>query len=610
MANVGYIQNWRAGRLKFSHLILVACLFSAAFLLYLPSELGAALTIPPDSSEYSICLVNLFEHGKFGFTLNGEWYPSRYSPWFSLTCLTPAYLLSGGNPLCFHWAILAFSLVLLVLIFEFGRRVGLGWAAPVPPLLLMFLPDFVFYSRVVMTEIPYTALLAVNTLLFARFAAARNHSRRLCLVAGALVAWLGMVRVTGIPMILAFVAVLVVKRESWRSAIKRILLVVLPSSAYILGNLSYNRVVFGNFFRSGYNYWVSVPCDFPKITFNMDNAGTVAYMLTHETIGLFMIATVFLTLAFWLSVILGRFGGVRGNGWFVAATSYLFLQTLALALLYGGYYWADTRFFLPITICFLPLAIFAVMTILSACCGFHLRIPLTVAVIVLCLVVVVRARTRYLYMAEGRPIWLAEAQIASAVLPPGSVVLQQGDPNVLDHFGFRDRGIRLFPIRRDFDYVKHMTAPRRINHLVDAPESVEQTILPALVSSGVCGLPFPFVAEERPEVIRDFLSRGCRVFLLQSHFYGKKYFEEFKSRVEGMGLVLKLFGVWNVPCIAPSPVRHLYDRLLFPDCSMDLRPEITAVYYEIVPGGASLGEGPAKRRGETDDDDFCRGSVL
>ncbi len=69
----------------------------AAFLIYLPSELGAALTIPPDSSEYSICLANLLEHGRFGFTLNGEWYPSRYSPWFSLLCLTHAYLLGGGD---------------------------------------------------------------------------------------------------------------------------------------------------------------------------------------------------------------------------------------------------------------------------------------------------------------------------------------------------------------------------------------------------------------------------------------------------------------------------------------------------------------------------------
>ena len=107
-------------------LFYASLLALAAFLVYLPPELGAALTVPPDSSEYSICLANLFEHGRFGFTLNGTWYPSRYAPWFSLLCLAPAYLLSGGNVLCMHWAILAFALVVLVASWKMGRLCGLG----------------------------------------------------------------------------------------------------------------------------------------------------------------------------------------------------------------------------------------------------------------------------------------------------------------------------------------------------------------------------------------------------------------------------------------------------------------------------------------------------
>ena len=43
------------------NLVCAGLLLFSAFLIYLPSELGAALTIPPDSSEYSICLVNLFD---------------------------------------------------------------------------------------------------------------------------------------------------------------------------------------------------------------------------------------------------------------------------------------------------------------------------------------------------------------------------------------------------------------------------------------------------------------------------------------------------------------------------------------------------------------------
>ena len=149
------------GRNVLRWLFCVSLLGLAAFLIYLPSELGAALTIPPDSSEYSICLANFFGHGRFGFVLNGTWYPSRYAPWFSLLCLTPAYLLSGGDVLCVHWAILVFSVMVLVAVWKMGRMCGLGWMAVLPPILLMFTPDFVFYSRVAMTEIPYSALFVI-----------------------------------------------------------------------------------------------------------------------------------------------------------------------------------------------------------------------------------------------------------------------------------------------------------------------------------------------------------------------------------------------------------------------------------------------------------------
>ena len=132
---------------RFGNLILCGMLLLAAFLIYLPSDLGMSLLIAPDASEYSICLANLFEHRRFGFTLNGEWYPSRYAPWFSLLCLTPAYLLSGGNVLCLHWAILVFALVVLFVVWKIGAVCGLGRMAILPSVLLMLMPDFLFYSR-------------------------------------------------------------------------------------------------------------------------------------------------------------------------------------------------------------------------------------------------------------------------------------------------------------------------------------------------------------------------------------------------------------------------------------------------------------------------------
>ena len=554
----------------------------AAFLIYLPAEIGVALTIPPDSSEYSICLVNLFEHGRFGFTLNGEWYPSRYSPWFSLTCLTPAYLLSGGDVLCFHWAILLFSLALLAMVYKFGRELGLGWAAIFPPMLLMVLPDFVFYSRVVMTEMPYTALLAASTLLFVRFAFARKHSMWLCLGAGMLVTWLGMVRITGLPMLMAFLAVLVVKRENWGSAIRRSLLMVAPSIAYVLMNLAYNRVVFGSFLRSGYNYWASVPCDFPQMMFNLENVSNVVYVMTHTAIGLITIASIAVAIIFLLLILNGRFGGVEKNRWFVLAVSYLLLQTFILIALYGGYYWADTRFFLPVAICFSPVAFFAIKQLFSLVLHRYELAAIFLATGTV-LMTFLASNARYWYVVKGRKFWLWSAINTASTLPRGSVTIQDGDPLIWDYYALKPDGVLLVPFARQFDYASHMTAPSSIRGLCTMPSSGEQRIIADLVDRGICKLPFKKTFFEDPKFIHGLIMSGKRVFL-QIGQCGKSSFrnpEIIRDILKQNGMYCKVYSEKTIKAISPNVVRKLYDDFVLLGVFMGERDEIKIVNYEL-----------------------------
>ena len=169
------------------------------------------------------------------------------------------------------------------------------------------------------------------------------------------------------------------------------------------------------------------------------------------------------------------------------------------------------------------------------------------------------------------------------------IVLQKGDSNVLEYFGLKDKGLFLFHLnRRNFDYVSQMIAPQRITKLVKTPDYFIPLIIPELVESGVCGMPFPVVFDERPELVKEFISNGKRVFFLRDMFFKEEY-DDFKMRIEGMGLVLREFEVWNVPGISPNPIRHLYDKLLFPGYSMDSRPEITVAYYEVVPTDGAAG---------------------
>ncbi len=562
-----------------SHKVFLVFLLCAAFLIYLPSELGASLAIPPDSSEYSICLANLFEHGRFGFTLNGEWYPSRYAPWFSLTCLTPAYFLSGGNVLCMHWAILAFALMSLIAVWRIGVLGGLGKFSIFPPILLMVMPDFLFYSRVAMTEIPYTALFAMLALAFVRFANKTRHSMLACFCIGLLIAWTGLVRSTGYSLVVPFAAVILCDRVGWRRKVALIMSMSIPLAMALFAVLAYNWIVFGSPLRSGYNYWMPVPCDFPDLVFNWKYVFIAIPFLLRQPIIQISLVFIGVSLAFVLCAVYKKTIGDHRD--YVISVLFVFVHAIFLLLLYLGYYWTDTRFFFPVTVCSIPLFFIALRILLSRL-GWISRASLMFVIFTLCIATIINAPTRYLYMMLGRPVWLAAAQISSNVLPSNSIVIQQGDPNVLDYFGFRRKGLFLFPIKRAFDYVTHMTAPMPITHCARPPESWSQAILPELVASGICKMPFPNVLEESPDMLRDYISDGKRIFVLQGHFYSKKYFEDFKSQIGRMGLSLKMFGAWSVPQISPNPVRHLYDNMIFRDVAMDGRPELTAVYYEIV----------------------------
>lgn len=571
---------------RFGALVCIGLLLLSAFLIYLPSELGEALTIPPDSSEYSISLVNLFEHGRFGFTLNGEWYPSRYAPWFSLLCLTPAYLLSGGNVLCLHWSILFFALVTLLIIWRVGFMAGLGKMSILPPILLLLMPDFVFYSRVVMTEIPYTAFIMLLAMVFVRFVNKVQISIRLCFGVGLLIACAGLVRSTGYILVIPFIAVALTKREKWARRFVLVSAVVVPIVVTQMAGMAYNWIVFDSPFRSGYHYWNAFPLDYPSVTFNWNYVmPAVSYFLTQP---LTQMTLIFMGVSLLFALYVVLTGQKIKYHVFLILESFFLVHAAFVSAVYLGYYYADTRFFLPVSITSVLLFCIAVNELRIKIANSFLRKGMMVLLLALCTMIVLDAPCVYLNITRGRPVWIVKGQIAAQVIPPGSVVMQEGDPNIMDYFGFNDKGLTLYPFDREFDYCSHMVSPKSIASSYVPSGKRRELIVLELVESGLCRLPFPKTFKEDPEQIQKYISEGRRVFLHAS-FNEKDEAAKFMSRIESMGLTLRKFGVWKVPEVFPNPMRHLYDKILFPDCSMDSRPEITVAYYEVVPAGGAEG---------------------
>jgi hypothetical protein len=556
-------------------------LLVAGFLLHLPSELGMSLAIPPDSNEYAIGLANLFEHGKFGFTLNGEWYPSRYAPWFSLFCLTPAYFVFGGDVLSLHWAVLAFALAFLVASYKMGRVVGLGRWSYVCAVLPLFIPDFVFYSRMIMTEIPYTAILALSALAFVRFANEERPSLVLCLGCGALVAWGGAVRATALPMLGLFALAALLKKSGWGRRSLYVAIMSFPVMLYEIANLAYNTCVFGSPFRSGYNYWVPVPCDYPEMMFNVDNAMANLSEYVHEPVTLVALALACAVATVSILVLTGRFGGVRGQKNFILISAYILFQGLAFVALYIGYYWGDVRFFLPFMLCLLPLSLKAIMIALG---GSSLVRRVVLMVVLLLSVFGFRYMVPlYSRMTWSYPFRIFEAAMTRKVLPDGAVAIQDGSPLLIDWFGSKEKTTELFPVSRYLDYVNAMVAPSPITKLGPGPTSWQQVVVPELIASGACRLPIQETLAEDPNRVGRLLASGRRVFLHVGRTFAAQRGMEERSLKLLERFDLKPFGAWSNPSVDPNPVRHIYDRFIFPSFSMDRLPEVRSIYYEVLP---------------------------
>ena len=578
------------GTLSNGKVLGVVLLSFAGFLIYLPSELGVALSVPPDSSEYSICLANLFEYGRFGFTLNGEWYPSRYTPFFSLLCLTPAYLLSGCNVLCIHWSIMLFALALLAAVWKIGLLCGLKKLAILPPILLMFMPDFLFYSRVAMTEVPYAALVSALALVFVRFVNQRQPSIRMCVGIGLLVSWAGLVRFTGFTIIIPFVVVVMFRQKEWRIRIKHVCSLSLPIVIAMVIGLTYNYVVFDSPFRNGYNYWLALPFDYPNLTFNIKYVASVVP-------GYLMFPIMQFTLFLILIILLATLHIVRKKAYkdfipFLMMEGFVMVHAFVLLFLYAGYYTIDTRFFLSITVLVVPL-FFAATNIILADCRARFKTFIQILIFVGSVQVVLLSSNLYSDLPTPRSMWLAESRISASILPAGAIVIQQGDPNVVDYFGYNSKGLILYPRKRRVIYVNDMISPNNISPVCQSPNvdvrwptrTQSSSIVPECIKSGTSRLPFPSTFEEDPLKVKSYIDNGKRVFMMKSSFLGGD-FAFFKSDVERMGLAVKQFGTIETPRVSFNQIRHLYDKIVFQGKSMDWRPESVVVLYEIVrPGG-------------------------
>jgi len=96
MQILGIIKN----RQDLSHnLVFLLINLAIAFIILFKTAYNASdLEIVPDSVEYAVAASRLVTDQSYTIVIDGQSWPPRYTPWFSMLVIAPAYLLFGDEP--------------------------------------------------------------------------------------------------------------------------------------------------------------------------------------------------------------------------------------------------------------------------------------------------------------------------------------------------------------------------------------------------------------------------------------------------------------------------------------------------------------------------------
>ena len=316
---------------------------------------GVLLAPTPDSVEPFAGALRMCQGEKYGFVLNGEYFPSRYSPALSFLLMPLLYIFpspAGAGAAIGFWAMVL--MLFVVLLFHKDKEYG-GTALACG--LLFMVPCFLEYCGSSMTEIPYAALLFVMLWLFRTMLDSEGDDPKLFLWYGISAALCGFLRMTGYPMLfLPALFLFILCRQKKKFFVRSWLFLLLPSCLTSAFSGIFNWLVFGSPFRSGYHFHTPVPYDFPQMLFSLSCIpNNISDTLKWGGRGVLIIgAALFFSLLYiWLC-------RKKNLPWFRtlgAEMCFAVLQLGVLTVLYFPHCYFSMRFFFPVVLLFVWLLV-------------------------------------------------------------------------------------------------------------------------------------------------------------------------------------------------------------------------------------------------------------
>lgn len=447
------------------------------------------LAVIPDTVEYAVGAQRFATLGHYDLVIDGVAYPPHSPPWFSVLFLSPAYLVAPNELGAGIVVVFLFSLAGILAAFAIGRRLAGDFGGAAAGVALACSGTYRTYSREIMTDVPAVALGLCAAWLFLDL---RERDRRLgmWLFAGILCAAAQAMRSESLALLLPFAWIAIRGR---RRLGPRLVALGTPCAVVAIATAVYNQATFGDWRRTGYQFWTPVPWDYRELLFSTEylaaNLQTLTAPWVLPWIAAGAVGTVVLAL--------------RRNARLGPTLLFLLLAGVLPSLAHLFFFHARDRFYL------LPIAFACAL----GGAGIGSLVPEVIrrrawfaaAAIPLALVLVPRR-------PDGPPVRRMVADALAAETPQDAVIVSSIDPVCLEPTVVRGTSRRIVPMSRRVEYASKAVAWKRIPRVDPPPTGPTDHRAPGLFAGGardVC----PFTADEDPARLSRMVRDGIPVFV-------------------------------------------------------------------------------------------------
>jgi len=474
----------------------------AAMALYRSPFNASDLGIVPDSVEYAVAGNRIATDGRYDIVINGQHFPPRYPPWFSLFVLAPTYLILGteiGNAI---YPVTLLAVIGVLAAFMIGRRISGNPGGLLAAMILLILPGYHQLGREIMTDVPCVALILLQCLVYLRLRSAQCTLPLLWFsLAGILAAICGAFRPACYSTLIPFFILAVSSREG-REKLARAIFLVFPGIVMIATTLRYNAVAIGSPFRSGYNFWCPVPYDYFNLTFSL------RYVTANLEIALYCGLAPLLLVLMLIAVADRRRAQNATDAAFEPSlrdvVQFTVLGTAPIVVAHLFYFFPDGRFFLPAT------------SLLAVAAGGLIGMRFTHAresslLLAGLLVLAVVVAVRYTY-PDVLPCRRMAAEDIRQNTPKDASVVSRIDPVYLSFFIGHDSKRRVIPLSRDVEYASKLIAPKKINDPQPPPRNCVDHRCSGLLKGGAREV-IPRVFNENSDTAINDLVQATSVYI-------------------------------------------------------------------------------------------------